>query len=102
MKQGVEWAVHVLLSVAWVGDDRPVSTAAPAASYDLPQTFLHHRLQALDRAGLVESLAAPDSRGRRTDEPEAHSPASRLMALSSGRARLRYATSWSTCDGSGG
>lgn len=55
MNQGVEWAVHVLLSLAWV-DDRPVSTAALAASYDLPQAYLHKQVQALVRAGLVESL----------------------------------------------
>lgn len=56
MNQGVEWAVHVLLSLAWVDDDRPVSTAALAASYGLPQAYLHKQLQALARAGLLESL----------------------------------------------
>ncbi|MGW6441597.1 RrF2 family transcriptional regulator [Lentzea sp. NPDC055074] len=61
MNQGVEWAMHVLLSLAWVDDDKPVSTAALAASYDLPQAYLHKQLQALARAGLVESL--PGARG---------------------------------------
>ncbi|MCR3753961.1 Rrf2 family transcriptional regulator [Lentzea californiensis] len=51
MNQGVEWTVHVLLSLAWVDDGRPVSTAALAASYDLPQAHLHKQLQALARAG---------------------------------------------------
>ncbi|MGI5500148.1 RrF2 family transcriptional regulator [Lentzea sp. CA-135723] len=61
MNQGVEWAVHVLLSLAWLDDDRPVSTAALAASYELPQAYLHKQLQALARAGLVESI--PGARG---------------------------------------
>lgn len=61
MGQGVEWAMHVLLSLAWVEDDAPVSTAQLATSYDLPPTYLNKQLQALVRAGLLESL--PGARG---------------------------------------
>jgi Rrf2 family protein len=61
MNQGVEWAVHVLLSLAWVDDGEPVSTAALAASYELPQAYLNKQLQALVKAGLLESL--PGARG---------------------------------------
>ncbi|MEU8632580.1 Rrf2 family transcriptional regulator [Amycolatopsis sp. NPDC048633] len=56
MNQGVEWAMHVLLSLAWAGDERPVPTAQLAGSYDLPQAYLHKQMQALARAGIVESL----------------------------------------------
>lgn len=61
MNQGVEWATHVLLSLAWAGDEHPVATAQLAASYDLPQAYLHKQLQALVRAGILESV--PGARG---------------------------------------
>ncbi len=61
MNQGVEWAVHVLLSLAWVDDGDPVPTAALAASYELPAPSLNKQLQALVKAGLLESL--PGARG---------------------------------------
>ena len=61
MSQGVEWAVHVLLTFAWLDDGEPVSTAQRAASYDLPPAYLNKQLQALARAGLLESL--PGARG---------------------------------------
>ncbi|MEU4666368.1 Rrf2 family transcriptional regulator [Amycolatopsis sp. NPDC023774] len=61
MNQGVEWAAHVLLSLAWVDDGEPVSTARLAASYELPQAYLNKQLQALVKAGLLESL--PGARG---------------------------------------
>jgi Rrf2 family protein len=61
MGQGVEWAMHVLLSLAWLEDDAPVSTAHLARSYELPPTYLNKQLQALVRAGLLESL--PGVRG---------------------------------------
>ncbi|WP_353074167.1 RrF2 family transcriptional regulator [Amycolatopsis carbonis] len=61
MNQGVEWSVHVLLSLAWLDDDEPVSTASLAASYELPVAYLNKQLQALVRAGLLRSL--PGARG---------------------------------------
>jgi Rrf2 family protein len=61
MNQGVEWAVHVLLSLAWVDDDVPLSTAQFARSYDLPPAYLSKQLQALVRAGLLESV--PGAKG---------------------------------------
>lgn len=57
MGRGVEWAMHVLLSLAWLDDDEPVSTAALAASFELPPAYLNKQLQALVRAGLLESTA---------------------------------------------
>jgi Rrf2 family protein len=61
MGQGVEWAVHVLLSLAWLEDDEPVSTADLARSYGLRPTYLNKQLQALVRAGILESV--PGARG---------------------------------------
>jgi hypothetical protein len=48
MSQGVEWAMHVLVSLAWVDDGQPVPTAQLAASYDLPPAYLNKQLQAVD------------------------------------------------------
>jgi Rrf2 family protein len=57
----MEWATHVLIALAWVDDGQPVSTAQLAASYDLPAPYLNKQLQALVKAGLLESL--PGARG---------------------------------------
>jgi Rrf2 family protein len=61
MGQGVEWAVHVLLTLTWLDDDEPVPTAQLAASYELPPAYLNKQLQALVRAGLLVSV--PGARG---------------------------------------
>lgn len=61
MSKGVEWAVHTLLNLAWVDNGRPVATAQLAAGHDLPGPYLHKQLQALVRAGLLESV--PGARG---------------------------------------
>lgn len=61
MGEGVEWALHVLLTFAWLDDDEPVPAAQLAASHELPPAYLNKQLQALVRAGLLESL--PGVRG---------------------------------------
>ena len=61
MSEGVEWALHSLLVLAWLDDDEPVPAAQLAASHDLPPPYLNKQLQALVRAGLLESL--PGARG---------------------------------------
>ncbi|MFI5615739.1 RrF2 family transcriptional regulator [Amycolatopsis sp. NPDC051903] len=61
MSQGVEWAVHTLLALAWVDDGKPVPTARLAASHELPPAYLNKQLQSLVKAGLLESL--PGARG---------------------------------------
>lgn len=58
---GVEWALHVLLSFAWLDDDEPLSSAQLAASYELPPAYLNKQLQALVRAGLL--VSEPGARG---------------------------------------
>jgi Rrf2 family protein len=61
MSQGVEWALHVLLTFAWLDGDEPVPSAQLAAQHDLPVAYLNKQLQALVRAGVLESL--PGARG---------------------------------------
>jgi Rrf2 family protein len=57
MSQGVEWAMHVLLALAWLDDDEPVPTAQLAAQHGLPAAYLNKQLQALVRAGVLESVS---------------------------------------------
>ncbi|MEU6115324.1 Rrf2 family transcriptional regulator [Streptomyces sp. NPDC047117] len=71
MSEGVEWGLHCCVTLAWLGDDRPVSTARLAAFFDLPAAYLNKRLQALVRAGILSST--PGARGgfRLARPPEA-------------------------------
>jgi len=61
MSQGVEWTLHVLLTLAWLDDDEPVRVAELATGHDLPAAYLNKQLQALVRAEILESL--PGARG---------------------------------------
>jgi Rrf2 family protein len=60
MGEGVEWALHSCVLLAWVGDE-PVPAAKLAEFYDLPSAYLNKQLQALARAGIVGSI--PGRRG---------------------------------------
>jgi len=55
LSQGVEWAVHMLLVLAWLDSDEPVSAARLAAAHDLPPAYLNKQLQALVRGGILVS-----------------------------------------------
>ncbi len=61
MSQGVEWALHALLTFAWLDDDEPVTVGQLATGHDLPAAYLNKQLQALARAEILESL--PGARG---------------------------------------
>lgn len=52
---GVEWALHACLSLGWLGSGRAASTADLASFFGVPRAYLSKQLQALVRAGLVES-----------------------------------------------
>ncbi|WP_309112460.1 Rrf2 family transcriptional regulator [Saccharothrix sp.] len=69
MGEGVEWAVHCCLDLAWVGD-RAVPAARLAAYYDLPAAYLNKQLQALARAGLLTSTPGPRGGFRLARTPE--------------------------------
>lgn len=55
MSQGVEWGLHALLTLSWMDDDGCISTAQFAAGFGIAPTYLNKQLQALVRAGLLES-----------------------------------------------
>ena len=57
MSQGVEWALHSCLTLAWLANEGPVPTSTLAAAFDLPSQYLNKFLQALVRAGLLTSVA---------------------------------------------
>jgi Rrf2 family protein len=59
MNEGVEWALHCCVNLAWVGPDEAVPAAGLAAFYDLPTAYLNKQLQALARAGIVSSTSGP-------------------------------------------
>jgi Rrf2 family protein len=59
MSEGVEWAVHSCLALAWLGDGVPVPTARLAGTFELPPAYLNKQLQALAKAGIVRSTPGP-------------------------------------------
>jgi Rrf2 family protein len=59
MSEGVEWALHSCVNLAWAGSERPHSTARLAAFHELPTAYLNKQLQALARAGIVSSVPGP-------------------------------------------
>ncbi|MFF5449097.1 RrF2 family transcriptional regulator [Streptomyces sp. NPDC012888] len=59
MSEGVEWALHSCVNLAWSGPDRAVPAARLAAWHDLPPAYLNKQLQALARAGILTSTPGP-------------------------------------------
>ncbi|WP_283136892.1 RrF2 family transcriptional regulator [Rhizohabitans arisaemae] len=59
MSEGVEWALHSCLVLAWAEPGESVKAAKLAAIYDLPSAYLNKQLQALARAGIVVSISGP-------------------------------------------
>ncbi|WP_087927091.1 MULTISPECIES: Rrf2 family transcriptional regulator [Streptomyces] len=70
MSEGVEWAMHTCLNLAWVGPDRAVPAARLAAFYDLPPAYLGKQLQALVQADIASSSPGPRGGFRLAREPE--------------------------------
>ncbi|MFF3030972.1 RrF2 family transcriptional regulator [Streptomyces rubiginosohelvolus] len=61
MSQGVEWAAHTLLNLAWSGTGELVPVAKLAEGNDLPRPYLNKQLQQQVKAGLLTSV--PGARG---------------------------------------
>jgi len=61
MGQGVEWALHACVNLAWAGPQQPLPVAALAELNGLPAPYLNKQLQALARAGILTST--PGARG---------------------------------------
>ncbi|MFG6201200.1 RrF2 family transcriptional regulator [Nonomuraea sp. JJY05] len=59
MSEGVEWALHSCLNLAWAEPGEAMTTARLAALYELPTAYLNKQLQALARAGILTSTPGP-------------------------------------------
>src|SRR3954462_15783264 len=61
LSDGVEWSVHACTILAVLPSDRALPAAKLAEFHGVPAAYLAKHLQALARAGVVESL--PGARG---------------------------------------
>ncbi|GAA4068827.1 RrF2 family transcriptional regulator [Nonomuraea soli] len=58
MSEGVEWALHSCVNLAWM-EGRAVTAARLAALYSLPAAYLNKQLQLLAKAGILTSTPGP-------------------------------------------
>ncbi len=79
MSEGVEWALHSCVNLAWVGG--PVPAARLAGIYDLPAAYLNKQLQALVRAGILASVPGPRGGFRLERDPSEISLLDVVVAL---------------------
>ena len=54
--KGVEWATHSCAMLAIIGETGGLSADALAEYFEVPAAYLAKQLQALRRAGIVESV----------------------------------------------
>lgn len=59
MSEGVEWALHCCTVLALLPPDRSMASARLAEFHEVPPAYLAKHLQALSRAGIVESGQGP-------------------------------------------
>jgi Rrf2 family protein len=59
MNQGVEWALHCCVNMAWTPAGEAISSARLAELHKLPPAYLNKQLQALVRAGILDSVSGP-------------------------------------------
>jgi Rrf2 family protein len=70
MSEGVEWAIHSCLNLAWLEPGEAVTAARMAAYYSLPAAYMNKQLQALARAGILTSTPGPRGGFRLARAPE--------------------------------
>lgn len=58
MGKGVEWSIHTLLNLDFIGGG-PMGSAQLAAAHGLPAAYLNKQLQSLVKAGLLASTPGP-------------------------------------------
>ena len=59
MSEGVEWALHVATILAVLPEGRTLPATRLAEYHGVPPAYLAKTMQALSRAGIVESVAGP-------------------------------------------
>ncbi|WP_246238688.1 RrF2 family transcriptional regulator [Acrocarpospora corrugata] len=70
MSEGVEWALHCCLNLAFLEQDEAVPAVKLAAFHELPTAYLTKQLQALVRAGIASSVPGPRGGFRLARAPE--------------------------------
>ncbi len=70
MGEGVEWAIHSCLNLAWAEPGEAVSAARLASFFELPAAYLNKQLQALVRAGILTSTSGPRGGFRLAHDPD--------------------------------
>ena len=70
LSDGVEWGVHACVVLAVLPPDGALPAARLAEYHGVPSAYLAKHLQALSRAGIVESVAGPKG-GYRLARPAA-------------------------------
>ncbi|MBC3983213.1 Rrf2 family transcriptional regulator [Streptomyces sp. AC563] len=88
MSEGVEWALHSCLNLAWA-EHQAVTARKLAAFYDLPPAYLNRQLQALARAGIVASTSGPRGGFRLARAPEEITLLDVVVAIEGGRDAFR-------------
>lgn len=71
LSEGVEWSVHCLAVLARAPEGGPLTARRLAEFHGVPGPYLAKHLQALVRAGLVESVSGPRGGFRLAKDPAA-------------------------------
>src|SRR4051794_3672380 len=59
LAEGVEWSLHVCVILSMLPEDTTMPAARLAEYHGVPAPYLAKNLQALARAGIVESVSGP-------------------------------------------
>ena len=70
MSDGVEWGLHCCVTLAWLDNEEPVSTARFADEFGLRPAYLNKCLQALVRANILTSQSGSRGGFRLARRPE--------------------------------
>lgn len=91
MSEGVEWALHSCLNLAWLGPERAVTAVKLAAFFELPPAYLNKQLQALSRNGIVSSTSGPRGGFRLARQPDRISLMDVVVAIEGAEPAFRCA-----------
>src|SRR4029077_1809010 len=70
LSEGVEWGLHCGVLLGFLASDASMPTARVAEYHGVPGAYLAKHLQAMSRAGLLESIQGPHG-GYRLARPAA-------------------------------
>jgi Rrf2 family protein len=70
LSDGVEWGVHASVLLGFLAPDAALPTARIAEYHGVPAAYLAKHLQAMSRAGLLESVQGPRGGYRLARSPE--------------------------------